>query len=247
MFYRLYSLASVALISGAFFCAARGGDINSAPDSFLTSRGDTGWSVGISTGFDKREILVGGELDSLDANHFVAQLDYAVLPFAALVFQGGYSRADGLLDGDGERGVEWGVGVDFNVLEYVFDDSPVFGDLSRIGFQVKARFRSMQSNFEDSDFDWTETSIVPLVYYAVSYDRQIELHKYNPDRAAIKGGLVFNSIDGELGDSDLEENRDFGMMLGMDLMFAENWLTTVEGAFFENDDREVTIAMLYRF
>ncbi len=231
----------------ALLCAARGGDITAAPDSFLNISGGSEWSVGIRAGFDEREALVDGSLDTLEANHFVAEFNYAVLPFAAVILQGGYSRADGLFDGDGERGVEWGLGADINVFEYVLDYSPVFGDVSRIGFQVKGMFRKMESNFEDSDFEWTETSVVPLMYYAMNYESRVELHQYNPDGAAIKGGLVFNSIDGELGDSDVEENRDFGMMLGIDLRCAGNWVATLEGAFFGNDDREVNIGMIYRF
>ncbi len=247
MLYRLYFFALVAFISGVFFFPAQGEDMNAAPDSLLTSTDAHGWSVGVSAGFHEREVVVGEELTNLDASYLVAELDYAVLPYLAVILQGGYGKADGLLERDGERGVAWAVGVDFNVLEYVIEHSPVFGDISKIGFQVKGMFRSMQSNFEDSDFDWTETTIAPLVYYTVSSMNQVALHKYNPDGASIKCGVVLNSIDGEYGDSDVEENRDFGMMLGMDLRFAGNWLTMLEGAFYGSGDREISVGMLYRF
>jgi hypothetical protein len=240
-------LLPVALIIVGILCSgAEGGTMNAASGSLFSVNDTEGLSAGGRIGLDKREIVIDDRVEDLDVEYYVVRLGRSILPFAAVYAEAGTSMADGP-SGEGERGFAWGLGAELNVLEYVFEYSPVFGDVSRLGFQLTGTYRSMESNLSDADFELSEVSVRPLAYYAVNYRPEVKLDDYNPDGAALHGGLVFNSLDGELGPEDIAENRDFGFLLGFSLRFAGRWMTELSGTFFDGDDVKYSMGLLHRF
>lgn len=215
----------------------------------LQRKGDAAqWSGWVRYGLDRREMVVDGQegLLEVDLDHLVGRLGYRVHSSVEVYGEAGSSKAE--QDAvDGQRGFEWALGLRTRVFEHVMEDNPVAGPHQRMGLEADLQFRSMESNFPEADFTWEELRFIPSIYYTRSTRGQAGWHPYRPESVTARAGLVYNSLEGELGDAAVEGNRDFALQLGFDLGWQPGWTTRVQGVFFGSKDREISIATGFTF
>jgi len=214
--------------------------------ALVSIRPTAGWSAGARFQMDRRKFKIGEETMDLDINHMVGHIGYRVLPFVHLLAEAGASHAD-WVQREGERGFEWAVGADVSVLEHLIRESPVVGRKQSIAIGATVRYRHAESNFGDADFDWSELRVAPSISYTVNRRGEVLHYTFEPISAKVRAGVAFCSVDGEYGDQDVEQDRDFGLVVGADLLANEGWTLQIEGTFFGSSDNEVGVGVGYYF
>lgn len=220
--------------------------VDSPSQPLLSNEQPQGWSAGVYYAKELRELKQAGEVVELDASRVVAELGYEVAPFLQLAVQAGWTKAD--LDSlDGENGLTWAAIARFNLAEYVIKESPVVGRKEWLGAAVEMHYRSNESNQGDADLAWNETRVIPSLYYFRNRSGDALVKDYQATGLGLRGGLVFSGIDGELGSVDLEENRNFGFMLGGDVRLHSEWVARIRATIFGSGDSTIEIGTLFLF
>lgn len=203
----------------------------------------SGWSVELRLQRDSREFAMGeNDLLDLQIDHLVFRLGARILPFLQGWAEAGTVRAEQTAH-KGESGFEWAIGGHIKVLEYVLSNSPVLGTTQGLSLEVNGSYRSASSEFPGAQLTWSDVRIIPAVAYVHNRLGEYRWHHAEPSGLVMRGGLVFNNIRGDFGDVDLEENRDFGAMASVDLRWESGWLTRLQGVFFGQEERELSISV----
>lgn len=212
----------------------------------LVAEPAAGWSIGVHYGSFSREMKADGEVLELDGNRVVAEVGYSVAPFLQLAAQTGWAKAE--LDGrEGENGLAWALIGRANLVEHVLRASPVTGRQEWAGAAVDFQYRYHESNQDQGDFDWTETLLVPNIYFFHNRRGDALRQEYEPSGLGLRAGLAFSSIDGDYDGLEITENRDFGFQLGGDVRWTSGWVARLRATLFGSGDRFIEIGTLFHF
>jgi len=222
--------------------------IGSPSRSLVTLDDPAGWTIGVRAQFDTRAFDTGTDDLDIDITHLVARMGYSLTPFASLYAEAGTSYAEQENENEeGERGLEWAALLEVSLVEYVMRESPVVGRQETLSLATTVSYRQSESNFDDVDFSWNELSVVPTVSYTLN--RRVEAigHAYEPNGARARIGLLFATIDGEYGNEDVEEDRNFAFVAGADLLSSAGWVLGIDAAFYGSSDRTLSLGLQYNF
>jgi len=243
----LFAVLAFAAVSDRGFAQADP-EVSTTPSAMIELSRPSGWFFGLHGGIGRRQVVDvdGGDALEMDTTRIVALAGFRLLPFLALAAEAGVADAD--LEGtDGEYGFSWGARGRLNLAEYVIEESPIVGKKRSVGIGVEAAYSRNASN-HDSDFEWTELHVAPVVSYQVSYLGAGHWHPYEPTGAILTFGLAYSRIDAEReGASDLEENRDFGFLARVEMGFVELWAFQVEARYFGSSDYSAEVGIGFRF
>lgn len=223
------------------------GDVGLATTPLVSVTQADGWYVGTRFQIDGREFEVGSEVVELDVNHIVAQLGYRIVPSMMAIVEAGSCKTELPDDVDGENGIELAGALSVNVLEHALVSSPVVGKKHVTGLLVDVEYRYCESNLDDRDMNWRSLVAMPSVYYLVNRRGDAVWEPFEPNGIALRGGLVFQNIEGDYGTEDLAENRDFGFMIATDIYSESGWVTQIMGRFFGSNDHTLGVTVGYNF
>lgn len=234
-----WTLALLAALAGS----AQAQRMEPATEPVVAIESPGGLSAGLRAQWDRREFKVGEARPlSLDLTHIVARLGADLAPFAHAWVEAGMMQAEGIAD-EGEAGLEWAVGGDLNALEYVIRKSPVVGKREWLGLNLAASYRQQESNFDERDLRWNEIRLLPYLKYGQNLAGEDGWRPYHPDGMLLRLGLAMVRADGEYGSKDLEENRNFGALFGVDLRWHSGWVTRLDVLLFGSEEREVSLGI----
>ncbi len=205
-----------------------------------------GAQVGARLEVGMREFKFADDLLKVDLTHVLARAGGNPLPFLNCWGEAGWVRAEMDPDETGEGGLEWALGADAKLVEWVLDASPVIDRKETFALELGASYRSLESNFEDNDLSWGEVRVGPSINYVRRHTGEVRRY-YEPLAVAARLGLAYVNADGEYGAEDLSENRDFALTLGFDLLGGSGWVTRFGVAFLGADEREFTLGAFYNF
>jgi hypothetical protein len=180
---------------------------------------------------------VGYEFDSM---RITGRLGYSPASWVNLYVSAGYTRAEYELT-EGQGGLTADAGILLNLFEFPIENVGMISTRQSIGITVDTTFTYSESNFSEADFNWTEISVIPTIQYRVDRSGRPTARAYDAQAAALRGGLIFDSIDADFGDRSLCENRNFGFLLAGDVMLSNLWVGTLSMNYYDNDDRTVRI------
>ena len=245
---RLTLVLVLGLVLVTMRAARAEGDMHAPSEALIRLNTPDGWSVGIRHQVDRREFVSGDDILDMDLVHTVASLGYSVLPYLHVRAEAGRAKAEAMEDDrEGESGFEWSIKGVANVIEHRFGRAPSVGSRRAMSFGFEAGYTSSESNFSDRDFEWEEMYFMPTVTYVVNRQSAPRWHKHEPTGTAIRGGLVFSHVDGDEGEAEIEENRDFAFRVGADARWSGGWVCTVDGTFFGSNDHTLSLGFNYNF
>jgi hypothetical protein len=223
------------------------GNMESPSRSLISVERSPGASFGVLYQGDRRQFKLEGQPLQVDANHVRAQVGCNILPFLHCAAEAGAVKAKTDEEG-GEWGLDWGGSLKLHLLERTLHTSPAAGRRSTLRVAVKGSYIQSESNFPDRDFRWSELKVTPFVTFSVD-SRTAALWEpdYRPTGASIRGGLVFLAADGDYGEQTVEENRNFGIMLGASVRIEDDWVVDLELNAYDAADRTFTLGLGYHF
>ncbi len=186
--------------------------------------------------FGSRVLVADGVGYEFDSTRLVGRLGYSPASWVNIYASAGYTRAEYELN-KGQGGITADVGALLNLFEMPIEQTGLTLVRQSVGITVDTTFAYSESNFSQTDFNWTELSIIPAIHYRVDRAGRPTARAYDAQAAALRGGLIFDRIDADFGDRSLRENRDFGFLLAGDVMLANLWVGTLSLNYYDNDDR----------
>ena len=220
--------------------------ITAAPRALMSTDAGIGWQAEANLQIGSREFNAASTLLETDLRIISARVGFDLLPFLQPWLEAGTSKAD-RDDFDGENGLFAGAGVRAELLQWVLSGNPSLPRKRTLTLGGEAGFRSYESNSAEADFNWNEFEFVPGVTYSNNQLGNAEWIPYRPIETMLHGGLVFSTIDGEFGGSDVEGNRNFAFRLGATLLWQNAITTKLSGTFFGDKDRLVSLGLGYQF
>jgi len=223
-------------------------NISVPSQSLITLDTPSGWSVGFRGQMGAREFKAGDDVWSMETIHAVGRLGYSFLPFLHGLAELGWCRVERTDDDPekGESGLEWAVGLKANLIEHVISRSPVLGKQKVAGLGIDVGYRHCESNF-DEDFDWSDFTVAPCISYTVERKGDIIWHPYEPTGGRISAGLIFSQVDGDYGNENLEGNRNFGFLVGADMLSTSGWVAQMRVISYGAGDGGVSLGVMYHF
>lgn len=220
--------------------------LDGAGQALFSPSDPEGWSIGGSFGVLSRELKLGGEVLELDAHRVVVEVGRDLVPSVQLALQAGWTQAESE-DRDGENGPTWAVLGRVNLAETVLRASPQVGRQEWAGLEVEGGYRHSTSNFDETEFDWSEVFVAPAAYYRVNHRGDARRPTFQGTGYGIRLGLVFNSIDGDYGDASVDENRNFGFLAGADVRWWKGWAGQLLAHVYGSGDNTVEAGVYYHF
>lgn len=214
--------------------------------SALTTVTGGDWSAAVRLGRDRREFDLGDELLGLDVDHLLFRFGLAPLSYLSLRAEVGVSTADAISE-KGEGGLEWGVGGYLRIADFAIESSPVVGLQKAVSFGVDVAYSRCESNFADTDLDWNEWRVNPLVSYTHNRAGENRWFLYKPEALALRAGPAFVSSEGDYGEQSLQENHNFGARIIFDLLWSEGWVLSLDGLFLGSEERQLGLAVERNF
>jgi len=181
----------------------------------VTSLSD--WSFGVDARHERRQLTGGGELVQMTAMHYLANLGYAPVDWLQLVASAGAARPD-LDEEEGEFGLSLGLGLRASLLEFALDQSPELGRKQAVRLETDVFYRSADSHLGPEDFEWQELFVAPLIVYERLSRAATDWLPYEPAGATLRAGPVYSGLQADLATTGYAENRNFGLLLGTDLL-----------------------------
>lgn len=148
---------------------------------------------------------------------------------------------------DGDYGLLWGLNASLNLVDFVLDESPVFGKKKWIRLMADMEYLRAEPSMDGVDVSLDEFTVAPHVTYAVNFQGADRWHPVTLLGAAIRGGMVFSKIDAEIAEQTYEEVNDFGVMMGVDLQFNEEIGLKLTSYLFADDDMSIDVRFGYYF
>jgi hypothetical protein len=214
--------------------------------SVLEFRPPQNVSVGMEACVQRREVVSGGAVDKVSAWHFDAVA--GCQPASWLTLAAGVGAAEArFADVDGELGLDWLVRSEIGLLEYAIDESPERGRKETVRFSLGVSYRDSESNAPEGNSDWREVQAVPQIAYAVDLRTPGDPAPLDTPAAAIRAGLIFSAMDGSMLGRGIDENRDFGLLLGFDVLLASNWALNCNAYGFDTHEVSVALGLMRRF
>ncbi len=205
-----------------------------------------GWTAGVRLDMARREFLSEGDILDVDVLRRTAQFGVSLIAPIHVFVEAGWSEAE-LPQNEGEGGFTWACGVDLAIWEHILQRSPVLGKTRTLGLSLTVAHESTESNLRDDDFSWQETRVTPTLRYTASRIQSNNWLPYRPAQTSVFGGVSYSNLKGDLGDAEFEGNRDFGFVIGTDLMFLDSWIVGISGTFFGDNDRTVGAGVRWNF
>lgn len=205
-----------------------------------------GWTAGLRLDLARREFLSEGDILDVDVLRRTAQFGVCLVAPIHVFVEAGWSQAE-LPQNEGEGGFTWAYGVDVAIWEHVLQRSPVLGKTRTLGLSLTVARQLTESNLRDDEFSWEETRVTPTVRYTANAIQGNNLLPYRPAQTSVFGGVSYSDLKGDLGDVAFEGNRDFGFVIGADLMFLDSWIVGISGTFFGENDRTVGAGVRWNF
>lgn len=202
------------------------------------------WSGGGRFAVGKRDLVIPGQSGHIHINTLsaAATLQLDVLSWAALFAEAGWIQAT-RGEEDGEGGLQGGAGADLNLFEGVFDASPEAGRKGSLTLNTIVAYRRYESNFPDHPFEWGEWTVEPALAYRVNYRSDLIEHQGLGDIFAIRAGLRYSDISGEFGNDNIEEQRNFGALGGVEVGFSHNVFISLSGVYYSGSDNEIALTL----
>ena len=205
-----------------------------------------GATIGLRLETGMREFTYREDVLEVDLLHVLARAGGNLAPFLNLWGEAGWMRAETEPDETGEGGLEWGVGADVKILEYVIKSSPVVDRKEAFSVGLTLAYRGLGSNFDDRDFEWNEFRVNPAIAYTRDLAGEIR-RPYQPSAVAARVGVLYLNAEGDYGADKVEENRDFAFTCGFDLLGESGWVTRIGVVLFGTQEREFSLAAMYHF
>jgi hypothetical protein len=211
-----------------------------------------GLTMESSVRFLGREIEWNGTVWGLDGWWWSVGLGYSPAPFLRLGALAGAATADvDLREGDysreGDYGLLWGLNSSVALLEYVLEESPVFGHLKAIRFLADLEYLHAEPGVDGDDITVEEIVFAPHVVYAVNLRGAERWHPYEPLGVAVRGGIVWSSVNADIDDHSFDEANSFGLLLGADMQFNERIALRLTSRIFSEDDYTLSSSLGYYF
>lgn len=222
------------------------GLLDGTADALITPTDPSGFQVGARLAIFSREFKAADEILEVDAYRTVAELGYSIIPGLQIAGQVGWTSADTQED-EGETGPVWSLLGRANLFEIIMDSSAETGRRQWLGLELEGGYRHSTSNQASSDFDWGEVFVAPMLYYRVNRRGDALRATDRKTGLGVRGGILFNGIDGDLGGVSVEENRNFGFLLGADVRWRGGWHGQVRGEIYGSGDNTMEAGLAYYF
>ncbi len=242
----LYSVITCSLISAGVphLAAAR---LEATSSAMLTLTEPQGWNAGLRLRRDRREFQIGSsKTDKLDIDQVTFRLGFAPLSFINLWAEAGVVRAEDIQE-KASTGLQWGVGAYARFFEMPIETSPVVGHKRSIAGGLEVTYTESESDFDQADFNWSELRISPLVSYIQNRKGEVRWFNYEPEGIAVHAGPVFIRNSGNLEGLSVREKRDFGARVIFDVLWASGWVTSFDGTFIGDEERQLSLGFSKNF
>ena len=241
----LYSMIAFSLISTGLphLASAR---LEPTSSAMLTLTEPQGWNAGLRLRRDRREFQIGPETDKLDIDQATFRLGFAPLSFINVWAEAGVVRAEDIQE-KASTGLQWGVGAYARIFELPIDSSPVVGHKRTIAGGVEVTYTESESNFDNADFDWSELRLSPLASYIQNRKGDLRWFNYGPEGIAVHGGPIFIRNSGTLDGSTVREKSDIGARVVFDILWASGWVTSFDGSFIGDSERQLSLGFSKNF
>lgn len=193
-----------------------------------------------------RVIEWGDTARDLDGWCWTVGLGYSPWPFLRFGAFAGTAAAE-VDEREGSYGFLWGVHSSIAMLEYVLDESPVFGRVKAIRFMTDLEYRRARPDIDRDDILIEETTIAPHVVYALNLRGPRRWHPYTLLGVAVRGGVVFSVVDAEIDDQSFEESNRMGLLLGVDMQFNDEVALRLTSHLYSEDDLTIGASVGYYF
>lgn len=202
-------------------------------------------AVGLRADLGKREIVFQDDdaVTDLHSRALVIEGAYDPLPWFGARAEIGWIQADLGEEDDGEGGIQWGAGLDLNLVERILSGSPAAPRKRALTLNVLSFYRHHTSNRSGGDLDWRELSVEPAIVYAVNQRSDLIDKRGIGDRYTLRAGLAFSDISGSFGETDLEEERNFGAVFGCSAGFLNNVSLTLNLKYYSGSDTQLGLAI----
>ena len=239
----LFLLAAAVVFTASLAVAQR---LDPTSGSLIRAEMVSGWSLGVRLQADHRQFVSDALPDRIDVDLRRLVLRAGVNPLAWAHVYGELGSATADMDTeDGEAGLCWAGGLRLRLVEQVYEASPVYGDLSSIDITVDGQYRSTESNF-DRDFNWQEWMVSPTLGFTMA-NKQGNWRLYQPTALSLRAGIVFLDGDGDYGAADIETNRDFGGVVGLDALWRSGWTVNFRALLLSGEERELSVGVARNF
>lgn len=247
--YRRYGWrVSVALL---FFTldggsAVRANELQGTTSALWTVEQESGWQAGIRLQIGRREWSIDEESVGMDIRKVAVRGGVRLAGIAQIWGEVGGSEMEAL-DEQGDGGLLWGVGGALSVFEYVIRQSPVSGRQETLNVDVEGSYHEAKSSFNEGDFKWKDTRVATLFAYRIDRRSDLIWRPYEPTGYALRAGPMYRWSRGKFVNENLKEEKDFGVLLGVDVLISSGWIGRVELEQMGSSDREWSFGVLRFF
>lgn len=230
-----------------------GETINQTDTPLFRFDGDQPFAFCLKAELGSRDLVNDDVSVSMDKTRYTAELAVDVLPFMGIFAEAGVVQAK--LDNnniDGSYGFTWGLGVDFNLLEFLISESPVIGKKQWLQLRVHAKVESSESNMPGADFSWYEYKVIPSIIYNNNLKTKVNINSTQPMAVATEIGLIFSKVDGKAEPFDAEnidfsETDNIGILLGVAFLGKNDWICRVNGELYGSGGGSAIFSIGYNF
>lgn len=241
----------VAVLAGCWagaFAATGQDDLGGPRRGLLRLPAGADVEAGLMVRVEQRSLEVAGGRDvEADVLQFMSRAAYAPVHFFQVYAEGGWARADLDVEDDGDGDAAWGAGFQAAVYDLVIEESPVVGQERVLSLRVEGAFRQVSSGFRRGDLDYDEFVIMPMVRYAENKAGRMDFRPYHAAGVTASIGVAYSTIDGELGDREVEESQSAGLALGAAWRSWGSWLLSLDGVVYDEGDFSLTGGLRYLF
>lgn len=232
------------------------GGIVSPSSSLVRLDYSPGWSASLAYRSATRGMEDEDEsIVSYDTRQLVARVGISPLDFLHLSAEVGRSKVE-QGSTEGEWGLAYGVSITASLYEHAIRSSPSLPRKEAIIIAVDADYRWCESDFGDMTYDWNEYLVIPKVTYVRDLTTLSIAHPKLATGVTAGLGLAFSQVSAELDNSDedaddelveLNQDRDFGLMVETSARLANSWVVQLKGIFYSSSDDEMSGSVSYYF
>jgi hypothetical protein len=236
-------LAASALVAAA---AARAEQLDAVGGALVRVESPRDWSLGLRLQTDSRQFVTGPETRKIQTGHIVLRAGRNALTGLNLWGEIGTAQAEESSE-KAERGLEWAAGATARIVQFVLGRTPAGTVADELHIDIDGSYRFVESNFAEADMTWGEVRLAPAFVYQINREDEARWRTYDPSQVALRAGLVFLQNEGDYGAESLEQNRDFGLLLGTSGLWLSGWAVRLDAVLYGGSEHEISLLFARNF
>jgi len=189
-----------------------------------------------------------GELNYQIEGWFLSTgLGFSPLPFVRIGGLAGVAAVRTALNDENSYGFLWGVNSSVDLLGFVLDESPVYGEMEAFHIITEFEYIRAEAEMVTETSTLEEFTIAPQLVYTRNLRGARRWDPYGLLGVTLRVGGVLLSSESNSDAYPLELNNEIGLLLGTDMQFDGEAVLHMTVHVFEEDNMTIYASLGYYF